>query len=526
MREQSTGKEGSPAAAGIANPRGEYNCFLNVVIQALWHVHAFRDAVLMAESKDELVLALQQIFAELSATEAAAEEGVTTGEGISPISPEGLRLALSATFSEGVERRFKLRDMADAAEAFEALLERLKEGHVGAASRVFEMCIGERRVDSPELVPYSTFVLYTSVAELRALASSIPLDEALRLVTTESHGGIEVQKTAVGALPEVFTLGFSWDTAKPTKLQLDSLLEQLVETIDLAKVLHGVAQPTPAALCGVICYHSSHYVAIVHDERSDTWLHCDDTSVSAVGTSWVDVRFKCHSCKYQPALVLYRQIYDTEKHRSSSSAPLPALDNPNSWANMAVRCAAGGGISAASTASTKAGTAAPANRGATAARTPAEAAAALARTQLSLRGPAPPNGARAPPVSAAALMKRGPGACHNCDDPSHESRDCPKPCRECGSDKHRIGFHYRTGIKTSKCFNCEAIGHESRDCPEPCGICGSAQHKSGYHLNDHLYEHVKGTEAGAEASAPAAATAARRAPTPPQPAAGRGKGGK
>eukprot|EP00966_Prymnesium_polylepis_P205933 4772040-Prymnesium_polylepis.1 len=101
MREQSTGKEGSPAAAGIANPRGEYNCFLNVVIQALWHVHAFRDAVLMAESKDELVLALQQIFAELSATEAAAEEGVTTGEGISPISPEGLRLALSATFSEG-----------------------------------------------------------------------------------------------------------------------------------------------------------------------------------------------------------------------------------------------------------------------------------------------------------------------------------------------------------------------------------------------------------------------------------------
>ena len=44
-----------------------------------------------------------------------------------------------------------------------------------------------------------------------------------------------------------------------------------------------------------------------------------------------------------------------------------------------------------------------------------------------------------------ALSKRGPGACHNCDDPNHESRDCPKPCRECGSDKHRIGFHYRTG---------------------------------------------------------------------------------
>ena len=77
--------------------------------------------------------------------------------------------------------------------------------------------------------------------------------------------------------------------------------------------------------------------------------------------------------------------------------------------------------------------------------------------------------------------------------------DCPKPCRECGSDKHRIGFHYRTGIKTSKCFNCEAIGHESRDCPAPCGICGSAQHKSGYHLNDHLY--VQGSAEAAAAKA-------------------------
>ncbi|EOD08375.1 hypothetical protein EMIHUDRAFT_48920, partial [Emiliania huxleyi CCMP1516] len=71
-------------------------------------------------------------------------------------------------------------------------------------------------------------------------------------------------------------------------------------------------------------------------------------------------------------------------------------------------------------------------------------------------------------------------ACHNCDDPSHESRDCPKPCRECGSDKHRIGYHYRarTTVKTSKCFNCDEFGHESRDCPKPCGICQSTQHKS------------------------------------------------
>lgn len=259
---------------------------------------------------------------------------------------------------------------------------------------------------------------------------------------------------------------------------------QIVETIDLAKVLHGVESRTPASLCGVICYHASHYIAIVHDERSDSWLHCDDTAVSRVGPSWVDVRFKCRSCKYQPALVLYRQVDDDSKLWST---PHPTSENPNSWANMAVRCAAGGGINSGSSSSLK-GATAPPSRGV---RNPTDAPAAAGRTQLHVRpSPATTNGMRAQAPSTAVLVKRGPGACHNCDDPGHESRDCPWPCRECGSDKHRIGFHYRTGIKTSKCFNCDAIGHESRDCPEPCGICGSAQHKSGYHLNDHLYEVV------------------------------------
>ena len=137
----------------------------------------------------------------------------------------------------------------------------------------------------------------------------------------------------------------------------------------------------------------------------------------------------------------------------------------------------------------------------------AEGTAALAKVSLAAPPAATTN--TVPKVDVATLAKRGPGACHNCDDPNHESRDCPQPCRECGSDKHRIGFHYRTGIKTSKCFNCEAIGHESRDCPMPCGICGSSQHKSGYHLNDHLYvgKAEPAPTAGKSASAPGSTTA-------------------
>lgn len=31
-----------PGAAGLVNREGEYNCFLNVIIQCLWHIDVFR----------------------------------------------------------------------------------------------------------------------------------------------------------------------------------------------------------------------------------------------------------------------------------------------------------------------------------------------------------------------------------------------------------------------------------------------------------------------------------------------------
>ena len=179
---------------------------------------------------------------------------------------------------------------------------------------------------------------------------------------------------------------------------------------------------------------------------------------------------RCHSSRYQPALALYQNTREPAFGGGAAEAG-------GTWANMATRCAARGGITEPSR-TPSGGVAAAGGAG----RAPA------ASRQTSA------GGRKVEPTPA----KRGPGACHNCDDPSHESRDCPKPCRECGSDKHRIGYHYRarTTVKTSKCFNCDEFGHESRDCPKPCGICQSTQHKSGYHLNDHLYEQGKAPAGG------------------------------
>jgi hypothetical protein len=110
MREQASGKEGTSTtpSTGILNPRGEYNCFLNVIVQALWHVEAFRKALMGASSADPLVRALQGVMSELTASHDASE-----GDSRAPVSAESLRIALSD--EHGV--LFKLGDMADAAEA-------------------------------------------------------------------------------------------------------------------------------------------------------------------------------------------------------------------------------------------------------------------------------------------------------------------------------------------------------------------------------------------------------------------------
>ena len=230
-------------------------------------------------------------------------------------------------------------------------------------------------------------------------------------------------------------------------------------------MLAGVQAPAPYTLCGLVCYHALHYCAIVRDERRGRWLHCDDSSVTVLGADWHDVLHKCHSSKYQPSLVLYRRV----ANEAPRPLPLPAASanvGGNTWANMAVRGAAKGGSSESNARAPLAlGGAAPA--GAAPGGAPASAAAngptgGTGGTNGSVRASrgGVPN-APARPLEGGTIPppppnKRGPGACHNCDDPSHESRDCPKPCRHCGSDKHRIGYHYRSGMKSSRCFNCQA----------------------------------------------------------------------
>ena len=50
IRRSPAKRDGDAAAAGLANETGEYNCFLNAIIQCLWQCRAFRHNMLELDS--------------------------------------------------------------------------------------------------------------------------------------------------------------------------------------------------------------------------------------------------------------------------------------------------------------------------------------------------------------------------------------------------------------------------------------------------------------------------------------------
>ena len=65
---QRTGDGGGASAApageaGLQNEAGEYNCFLNAVVQCLWHCAAFRDGLLrLSHAALQVHVTLTQAF--------------------------------------------------------------------------------------------------------------------------------------------------------------------------------------------------------------------------------------------------------------------------------------------------------------------------------------------------------------------------------------------------------------------------------------------------------------------------------
>jgi len=118
---------GVAAAPGLENKTGQHSCFVNVVVQTLWNVSAFRDAFLICEPHAEARGEDRSIFLAMKQVCSMMEDGAAAAV-LPDVSQSRPQQATASALKEALfqlDSSFELGEMHDATEAHEALLEAL-----------------------------------------------------------------------------------------------------------------------------------------------------------------------------------------------------------------------------------------------------------------------------------------------------------------------------------------------------------------------------------------------------------------
>ena len=117
---------GVAAAPGLENKTGQHSCFVNVVVQTLWNVSAFRDAFLVCEPHKDARGEDSSIFLAMKQVCSMMEDGAAAAA--TDTSQSKPQQATASALKEALfhlDSSFELGEMHDATEAHEALLEAL-----------------------------------------------------------------------------------------------------------------------------------------------------------------------------------------------------------------------------------------------------------------------------------------------------------------------------------------------------------------------------------------------------------------
>jgi len=328
------------AGLGLKNEVGERNCFINVVIQSMWHLRAFRDGFLAlpvdetSEQKPEhegiassqAYQALKRVFdAYQRAYEKADQEqkhcksikeGVTAEPEL--IDSSVLREAMSMRGAAINETEFQLGDFADAAEAHMTLLQLLEATPANAlVQKVFAMPIRETRLPSndggeaPKPTEYSIFVHYVNAHSIFEACGAPECPKFDKLLSQILHAEENPAQLCLRSVPQVFTLGLVWRTANESVAYIKSVVDSVTEEVLLDNIFDtnkkGGRSPRgqKAEIRGMCCYYGKHFCALFRSGNNDSLWHVfDDSMVKEVGT-WSDVQEKCYRGALQPCLLFY-----------------------------------------------------------------------------------------------------------------------------------------------------------------------------------------------------------------------------
>mmetsp|Transcript_34808 Transcript_34808/g.42941 ORF Transcript_34808/g.42941 Transcript_34808/m.42941 type:complete len:362 (+) Transcript_34808:162-1247(+) len=334
---------------GLRNNDGENNCFINSVIQILWHLDIFRvnferrsnnfdhvcpevqeknedngninDEILKGDNC--LVCALSGLFLNFRYSNQAT------------LPPEYVRKALAGLYASA--DRFQLGKMDSAIECYEALLKGLDNQGVTLTSKIFSYSVCETTVcpcgASSEPFISAGHIFYVSVDDFLSLKrdrtmynskngrdfgnvlkdclqqgkSPCPDEEA-----TKCKNIAKTQTTLLKA-PRVLTLSLSWASSQADRSLVLEVIQSVGQQIDVTKAFNYNMDELEGAgdiykLSGIVAYYGRHYVAFVYHTSFRKWISCDDSTFKTVG-SWSNVVDRFKTGKWQPELLVYTSRY-------------------------------------------------------------------------------------------------------------------------------------------------------------------------------------------------------------------------
>ncbi|GMJ15122.1 hypothetical protein like AT3G47890 [Hibiscus trionum] len=332
---------------GLLNEVGEYNCFLNVIIQSLWHLRQFRDEFLRRSASDHahvgdpcVVCALYEIFTALNIASSDAQR--------EPVAPTSLRIALSNLYPDS--NFFQEAQMNDASEVLAVIFDCLHQSFtsgssVSDADSTNSNCMGSWDCANSACIVHSLFGMdifelmncyscdresrhlkYTTffhninasaLRTMKVMSAECSFDELLNLVEANHQLACDPGSGGCGKLnhvhhilskpPHVFITVLGWQNTCESAEDIAATLAALNNEIDISVLYRGLDPKNKHSLVSVVCYYRQHYHCFAYNHDHERWIMYDDKTVKVIG-GWADVLTMCERGHLQPQVLFFEAV--------------------------------------------------------------------------------------------------------------------------------------------------------------------------------------------------------------------------
>ncbi|KAF8080825.1 hypothetical protein N665_0920s0008 [Sinapis alba] len=341
---------------GLQNEVGEYNCFLNVIIQSLWNLGVFRAEFLRSSTLDHhhvgdpcVVCSLYEVLTALSAASREIRK--------EPVTPSTLRIALSNLYPDS--SFFQEAQMNDASEVLAVIFDCFHRSFTQSSSvsdtdSSESNCTGSWDCANRTCIAHSLFGMnifeqlncyscglvsrhmkYTSffhninasaLRNMKVTCAETSFDELLNLVEMNHQLACDPETGGCGKLnhirhflttpPHVFTTVLGWQNTCESVEDIAATLAALNTEIDISIMYRGLDPKSIYSLASVVCYYGQHYHCFAYSHEHNRWIMYDDKTVKVIG-SWSDVLSMCERGHLQPQLLLYEKQRQTKKKKET-----------------------------------------------------------------------------------------------------------------------------------------------------------------------------------------------------------------